>query len=268
MAKPVIFWDSILRTDPSTLVASSSALGFPVGNLKDYRSYTVWKSDTTASPIDIDLDLGAGPYPANYLMLVNHNLSTIGATVELRNGAAFPPATSVVSFAPTENTVSYRRFTLTPARQYWRLHLTGAFASAPFIGELFVGTELAFSQFMAPTFDPFFKNVEVMGGARSRGGHYLGASLRGQTHRGEITFGEAGLSRAALTTDLLGFIEGYAYLRLPFGFVLDYADTDFAVCRYLKVPDDAEISRRAVGGSWQQLTLVIPVEEAFMEPAV
>jgi hypothetical protein len=80
-----------------------------------------------------------------------------------------------------------------------------------------------------------------------------------------ITFGRSGAVRAAYTSDLNAMVD-HMQKKLPFGFIVDTADSDFSVARYLKVPDDARIERRAVGGSWGRLILTLPVEEAFMEP--
>lgn len=268
MALPVIAYKSHFRFATGTITDPGSETGYPIANLHDLRSYTVWKSSSLASPINIDLDVNGILDPASYIMLVNHNLHTLGATVEVFGDTVNPPVTSRVSFSPAEDTVSYKEFASSGVKRYWRVQITkgGGFASAPFIGELFVGPRMELPQYLAPSFDPFFKQVEVHG-ARSRGGHYLGASLRGQTHRGEITFGEAGTPRADFTASLNAFLDDHAYKRYPFGFVVDTADGDFDDCRYLKVPDDADIQRRSVGGTWQNLTFVLPVEEAYAEPA-
>jgi hypothetical protein len=270
MAKPVIVYKSMLRSAGVVLTDPGSAFGFPIANLADYRSFSLWKSSGTSSPINIDIDLAGGSEAADCIMLVNHNLKTNGANVKILADTTFPPTTErLAAFSPTEDTVTYKEFTLTSALRYWRVVLTDPappFAAAPFIGELFVGARLSLPQYLAPSFDPFFKQVEVQG-VRGRGKHYLGASLRGQTHRGEITFGEAGLPRSFFTSDLNAFIDNHAFLRRPFGFVVDVADSDFASARYVKLADDADIGRHAVGGSWQNLTFVLPVEEAYSEPA-
>lgn len=267
MALPLIFYRSLLRSG-GTFTDPGSASGFPLTNLYDYRSYSLWKSSILTTPINIDVDLGGSTETADYIMLVNHNLSTLGATVTVYADSFSPPTTSRGTFDPAEDTVSYKTFTQTASLRYWRVQLSkgGGFASAPYIGECFLGNKTELPSYMAPTLDPFMKQVEVMG-SRSQGGHYLGASLRGQAHRGELSFGGAGAARADFTSTLNAFLDDHAYKRRPFGFVLDTADSDFDVCRYLKVPDEAQIGRFAVGGTWQNLTLTLPFEEAYMEPA-
>jgi len=129
-----------------------------------------------------------------------------------------------------------------------------------------VGLKTELPQYMTPEFDPFFRQVEATG-ERSEGGHYLGTLLRGKTHRGEITFGDAGVPRAFWDSDLTPFLDNHFMKRLPFIWVLDSADSEFDTPFYLKMPDDQRVGRKAVGGSWQNLAPNLPVEEAYQEPA-
>ncbi len=265
MGKPVIAYKSMLRSTGVVITDPGTEAGFSLADIHDYRSYSLWKSDTTSSPIDIDIDLAGGDESVDYIMLVNHNLFTETATVEVFSGAAFPPAASWASFAPTEDTVSFKTAAASVTRRYWRVRIT-AFVNKPFIGELFLGMKTTLPQYLAPSFDPFFKQVEARG-FRSRGGHYLGVSLKGQQHRGEITFGEAGAPRADFTSDLNAFLDDHAFKRRPFGFIVDPDDSDFDKPRYVKMVDEEEASRNAVGGTWSNLTFVLPIEEAYAEPA-
>jgi hypothetical protein len=265
MAKPVILYENLLREDATVITDPGTETGFALSDIYDYRSYTVWKSDDAVltNDVDIDIDLGSAK-SADYFMLVNHNLA--GHVVYVYWGPASPPATgSSFVLVGAGETISSHLFT-TGSYRYWRIRLVAAagFSAKPYIGELFLGARLTLPQYMDPGFDPFFKQVEVQG-ARSRGGHYLGSSLRGQTHRGTITFGEAGAPRADFTSDLNAFLDDHAYKRLPFGFILDSADGDFDSTRYLKVPDESQILRQAVGNTWTNLTFSLPVEEAYSE---
>jgi hypothetical protein len=122
-------------------------------------------------------------------------------------------------------------------------------------------------EYLAPSFPPFFDNVEVAG-SRSEGGQYLAATTRGHTHRGRLTFGAAGAARSAFTSDLTAFIDNHAVKRQPFFFQLDSADTDFDAVRYIRMRDDSEAERAAVGNSWGRLTFGLDVEEAYSEPVV
>jgi hypothetical protein len=118
--------------------------------------------------------------------------------------------------------------------------------------------------YLDPSLDPFFDDIDVVG-PQSEGGHWLAGETRGRMHRGRISFGDAGAARSWFTSDGNAFVE-YAKLRKPWVFVLDTADSDFAVARLLKLPADQGAPRNAVGGSWQSLTFEIPFEEAYREP--
>lgn len=269
MALPVIAYKSMLRETTTTITDPGTASGYAIGDIKDLRSFKIWKSSTTVKPINIDIDVGAGNATADYIALVNHNLFTLGATVEVLSGAASPAATQrLAPWTVTEDTVSYKGFTVAAAQRYWRIQITTAaasFATAPFIGECFLGMKTALPEYLRADFDPFFDGIEIAG-SRSEGGHYLGGTTRGHTHRGTIGFGAAGGVRTAFTSDLNAFID-YANLRKPFFFVVDTADTDFDSPRFLKMGDTARIERIPVGGTTTRFSFEVPVEEAYMEPA-
>lgn len=269
MAKPLIAWKSMLRESATTITDPGTASGYSISDIKDLRSFKIWKSNSTTKPKNIDIDAGAGGATADYIALVNHNLFTLGATVEVFSGTSSPAGTQrLAPTALTENGVSYIGFAAPAAVRYWRIQITVAgasFASAPYIGECFLGLKTEVD-YMAPSLDPFLTHVEVAG-ARSKGGHFLGATTRGKAHRGVLTVGAAGTVRSAFTSDLNSFIDTHANLRKPFVFVLDSADADFKAGKYLRMSDDGKVERMAVGGSWARMTFSFPVEEAYMEPA-
>lgn len=270
MARPLIAYLSMLRLSTTTITDPGTETGFLIGSIKDMKAYMIWKSNQTAAAINIDLDTGAGTEQnADYIALVNHNLNTLGATVRVFADAAVIGSTQVLAATtPGQDTVTYLPFTAPGTRRFWRItinHSALPFTAKPFIGDLFMGMKTELPEFMSPSFDPFFFDYEIAG-SRSEGGHYLAGTVRGEMHRGAITFGAAGAARSWFTSDGNAFIRNHAAKRHPFFFVLDTADTDFDDARYLRVPDDARLERLAVGGAWSRLTFHLPVEEAFMEP--
>ena len=273
MAFPIIGYDNLFDDSGSTITDPGTASGFAIGDIKDHRAFKVWKSSVTTSPINIDIDLGVGNSAnPDYIALVNHNLTTLGATVTVQSddeATYTAPNEAQAAYTPTADAVDFQGFTAIGADRYWRVVITAPappHASAPFIGDVLLGVRTTLTEYMQPGFDPFHKQVEVAS-ERSEGGHYLGATLRGITRRAEIAFGPAGAARAGFTSDLNAFIDNHAMKRLPFIFVLDTADSDFSSPRWLKVPDEAQIGREAVGGVWSRLILRLPVEEALMEVA-
>ncbi len=273
MAFPKIAYRNILRnTSAGHAVTSDVAVdtGFALADIHDHRAFKIWKSGVLTSPINIDIDLGgSGAVDCDYLGLINHNLNTISAKVSvLADATPTPTSVKLTAVVPDEDAVTYKEFSATSLR-YWRIQITHTsppFSAKPFIGELLLGLKTTLTEFMQPGFDPFHKQVEIAS-ERSEGGHYLGATLRGITRRAEIAFGPAGGARGAFTSDLNAFLDDHAFKRLPFLFVLDTADSDFDSPRWLKVPDEANIDREAVGGVWSRLVLRMPVEESIMESA-
>lgn len=271
MAAPVIGYRNILRNTGAILTASSTETGFAVADLKDHRAFKIWKSGVTTSPITVDIDLGvSGSVDADYIALVNHNGVANGATYKLYGDTVTPPTNVVVgAYSPVSDAVEYKPFTAPGAKRYWRLEIAKAsppFPAKPFIGEFLLGLRITMPEFLDPSVDPFTRQVEVAS-QRSEGGHYLGALLRGVRRRAQLTFGDAGIARSFYTSDLNAFIQTHALKRLPFVFVLDSADTDFDDAMWLKVPDESEIGRLAVGGSYGRFALTLPVEEALVEAA-
>ena len=268
MAKPRILYDSILRNAGAIITASSSAVGFPVSNLFDYRATSFWKSGVLTSPIDIDVDLGAsGADDADTLGLLNGNLLAVGATVQVFADTFTPPTTSrLAAGAPSsDDAAALRTFAAPGNLRYWRVRIAHAappFSAAPFLGEMFLGLRLDLPEYMDPSFDPYMRQVGASS-EHSEGGHYLGAVLRGQQHRESIRFGEAGAARSAAFDT---FIHDHAMRMRPFLFQLDADDaSDFARTYYLVKKADADIPRRAVGGTWLRSNPDLAFTEAYSE---
>jgi hypothetical protein len=272
MAFPVILYDSILRDTGATVVASSTETGdYAASYLLDFLPWKMWKSGTLVTGINIDIDLGADTGTADTIGLVNHNITSEAGTVELRadtSAGANPPTTvRQAAYTPTYGDVDLKTFTEAANLRRWRIVLAkgGNFTNKPFIGELFIGSRTTLTEYLNPEIDPYLKQV---GGAseRTEGGHFAGAVLRGQVHRFVLGFGEAGGNRTAMAP-VMTFLDSHAYLLRPFIFQVDSDDTDFKKPVYLKKTDDGDVSRQAVGGMWNRLTLAIPVEEAWTEAA-
>ncbi len=271
MAKPLAAWDNFVNLATTTVTDPGSASGYPIANLKDMRGFTLWKSNQTAAAVNIDIDTGAGTDNADYIGLVNHNLTTLGATVRVLADTVNPPLVQVMAATtPAADGVALMTFTAPGNKRYWRVtinHASLPFASAPFIGELWLGMKTECPEYVSPAFAPFFDDVEVEGD-RSVGGHYLGATLRGHVHRGTIDLGgAAGCSRAAHLSTLKPFNDNHLSKRYPFFFILDTDDTDFDDPRFIRMTDDPGQPRReAVGSSWSRITFAFTATEAYAEP--
>lgn len=273
MATPLIAYLSMLRESTASISDPGTESGFDIDDIHNLKSYAGWKSDTTVKPINIDIDMGSDSETADYIAIVNSNLSTISATVQVlssNQATGAPGATEqLAATAVTDDNVWYQPFTVGDTHRYFRIAITtgaGAFSAAPATGEIFLGMKTSLNSFLTPDFPPFFKGVEAIG-TRSEGGHYLGAILRGQTHRATISFGEAGAARADFTSDLNAFLDDHALLRKPFVFIVDPDDSDFDTARYIRMADGADAARLAVAGKWARLRFDLEVVEAMMEAA-
>ena len=148
MGFPKIFYDS--RLDDATPVASTTAAGFDVLNLLDWRPYTKWQP--TALPATVTVDSGSA-LAADYCVIWEHDLNTQGATLEVRastdnfSGSDDLIATKTPSdddpFLLEWSSVSY---------QYWRIKITGT--TMPTIGIAAIGTALEIPQYLREGFDP------------------------------------------------------------------------------------------------------------------
>jgi hypothetical protein len=268
LAFPVIAYLSHFRAAGVTITASSTDTGYSVNDLGDLRPWKVWQSGVLTTGITIDIDLGAsGAANADSIGLVNQNITSQGGTVEVKADTVTPPTVVVqADYTPLYGDVDLQTFTAPGAKRYWRLTLKkgGNFATKPFIGEVFLGMRMTLPEYVSPDIDPFLKSVEAVS-SLSEGGHYLGAILRGRTHRFNLALATAGAARSFYTSDLDAFIDNHVDLLRPFIFQLDSDDTDFKKPLYVKRTHDGMVSRKAVGGVWSRLALSIPVEEAYSE---
>lgn len=273
MARPLIGYDNFVNLSTTTVTDPGSASGYPIANISDRRGFTIWKSNQTAAAVNIDIDVGAGMDNADYIGLVNSNLTTLGATVRVMAGnVSFAAATQVMAATtPAADGVAMMTFTAPGNSRYWRVILNHAalpFASAPFIGELWLGMKTTCPEYVSPAFAPYFDDVGV-DGDRSAGGHFLGSILRGHEHRGTIDLGgAAGVSRADHLATLKPFADNHLLKRYPIFFVLDTDDTDFDDARFIKMTDSSRLNRDAVGDTWNRLRFAFEAEEAFAEVVV
>jgi hypothetical protein len=266
----LILFDSMLRDTATTVSDPGSASGYPIASIKDMRAFTTWKSNQTAAAVNIDIDTGAGTENnADCIGICYTNLATLGATVRIFADAAVIGSTQVMAATswPSDN-AAILTFTAPGAKRYWRVTLNHAalpFASAPYIGELYLGMKTTLPEYLSPAFPPYFDDLEVAG-ERSEGGHALGATMRCHIHRGTLDLaGAAGVSRSDHTATLKPFADNHLLKRYPFFFVLDTDDTDFDDARFVKMTDAGRLDRSAVGNSWARLRFAFDAEEAFAE---
>lgn len=169
------------RLEDATPVASSTAAGYAVANLTDWRPYTWWRP--SAMPATVTVDCGSAR-SADYAALFAHDCATQGNTVEMRGSTDNFSASNVL--VATSTPASDLPLVLTFAGvsyRYWRLTLTGG--TAPTIAIAAVGAALALPRYLRD-FDPLAREaVGVIN--RSEDGHPLGAVISYQDWRAELS---------------------------------------------------------------------------------
>ncbi|HKQ24084.1 MAG TPA: hypothetical protein VJT81_06545 [Burkholderiales bacterium] len=167
---PLVLYENRLRD--AVPVASSTAAGFDVLNLRDLRDYTFWKPSAIPATVTVDCLTSKS---ADYLAVYGHDLFTTGCTIEVRKSTDNFVANDVLvaTHTPTDNQPILVMFTSTASR-YWRIRvLTG---TAPSIAIALVGIRLEIPAGVREGFDPIGR--ELVGQMnRSNAGRALGRVL-------------------------------------------------------------------------------------------
>jgi hypothetical protein len=148
MGKPAILHDT--RFSDGTPTASSTADGYNVANLSDWRPYTWWKP--VAMPAQVTVDC-ASAKAADYLFIYGHDLFTKGCTVAVRGSTDNFTSSDVLvaSVTPSADTPVMLAFSSAPYR-YWRLNITGS--AAPSLAVAALGAMLRLPTYLPQGFDP------------------------------------------------------------------------------------------------------------------
>lgn len=171
---PLLLFDN--RLDDGAPAASSTAAGFNVLNLRDWRNYTWWKP--VALPATVTVDCGQAK-AADTLAVYGHTLYSCGCTVEVRGSTDNFGASDVLlaSVAPAGDQPFLLAFNSASYR-YWRLRITGG--AAPSLAIAALGAALVFPQPVENGFDPtglkLVGNIDV-----ARNGNPLGRTVEHQT---------------------------------------------------------------------------------------
>lgn len=162
------------RLDDATPVASTTATGYSVLNLRDFRPYTWWKP--TALPATVTVDCATAK-AADYWAVYGHDLFTQGCTIELRGSTDNFAASNVLvdTFTPTNNK-AFARYFVSVSYRYWRLRITGG-ATMPALAIAAIGVLLDMPSYMMEGFDPIGRMVIGVSN-RSMDGHPLGRTVK------------------------------------------------------------------------------------------
>lgn len=262
-------WRNIFRTTGAVITSSGADTGYSAGDVADHKAFQGWQGNVLTSPQWVQVDTGVSGANADSILIVFHNIVANAGQVTVKADGSNPPTTTrQAAYSPTSDVCDYKAFSAPGAQRYWRIEFSDPappFTSKPFLGEILLGMKMTMPEYAGPDLDPFMHDIGLRS-ERSQGGHHLGATYSGVLRRGVLQFGgPAGLDRAFLTSDWTSFLQTHARKRLPFGLVLDSADTDFAPARWLKVPDDADVRSAPVGNNYSRFLAPLPFEEALRE---
>lgn len=171
MTGPLVLYES--RLNDAVPVASSTAAGFDVLNLRDARPYTFWKP--SAMPATVTVDCGSSK-AADYLAVYGHDLFTRGCTIEVRKSTDNFGANDVLvdTHTPGDDKPITRLFNSTSSR-YWRIRvLTG---TAPTLAIAMLGNRLEVPSGTRTGIDPIGRAIRAQYN-RSNAGHPLGKVIQ------------------------------------------------------------------------------------------
>lgn len=269
MATPVLLFRNLFRISGAVITSSGTDAGFSAGDVGDHRAYKGWQGDVLTSPQWINIDCLTAQ-SADSILIVNHNMVANSGQVKVYADTVNPPTNvAQAAYTPTSDVADYKDFS-SMSRRYWRVEFidpAAPFTSKPFAGEILLGQKLDVGEYVAGDIDPRLHDIQVKS-TRSEGGHFLGATLQGIIRRGTLRFGgDVGVDRATFTSDLNTFLQTHYRKCLPWGLVLDSADSEFAAARWLKKPDDSMTPSVPVENNYSRFRFDLPFEEAWQETA-
>lgn len=198
-AKIKFFWDTMLISDEGELSATSteSTGDYSVDYIHNWLEVGKWKSANSVTPIYITYDAGVGnTEDADYITILGHNLSSIGASISLEystTGAwSGEEVEALSSTTPSTDKVLNREFTNPGSYRYWRVVITGSLTDVPSMAICVWGikTELDYA---SSSFDPHSFNHKANVGLSS-GGYITGVHEEYRERNIKLSFGSADLA--------------------------------------------------------------------------
>jgi len=159
MANPQIGYLS--RLDYDTITSDPTANPeYSLENLRDDRVYTLCKPSAATTSWKITTFTGGTNVTVNYLGIIGHNLSTIGAKVRFMGSFDASVWLIVLNFSPITDRVIYRTFT-ERSFSYWMLEILTGSPTTPEIGEVKWGYALSFPYGIEYPYDHRSRDVEM-----------------------------------------------------------------------------------------------------------
>lgn len=163
VALPRLLFDN--RLLDATAVASSTAAGFDVLNLRDMRPYSFWRP--TALPATVTVD-GGSPKDVDAWAVYRHDLGSRGNTIELRASTDNFVGSNVLmdTFTPTSDAPMVRSISLASFR-YWRLRILNG--TAPTLAIALMGKAFVLPRRLQQGFDPTRRSAKAVSNVSGAG---------------------------------------------------------------------------------------------------
>ena len=185
MGFPRICYDS--RFKDAAPVASSTADGFDVLNLRDWRAHTWWQPISMPATVTVDC---AEAKAANYCAVWGHDLFSQGATLEVRASTDAFAASDVLIFShDAQNDDPFLLTWAVASYRYWRARFTGALV--PSVAILAIGEALSFPKLTRAGFDPLGRETQKTVNVTVKG-NPLGAVVDFRQWSQQIAFANLG----------------------------------------------------------------------------
>lgn len=211
---PKFLYDN--RFKDAAPAASSTAVGFDVLNLRDWRSFSFWQP--TAMPATVTVDCGVAK-AADYALLHGHNLGSLGITAEVRASTDNFAASNdlIATTSPANDKPKLLTFASVSYR-YWRWNFTGA--TVPKIAIAVIGAALTLPRRLKKGFDPLGRKLKASTN-RSEAGHALGRVIEYEEWNEKLRF-----DNLTWTWHRSNFVPAWeTHLRSePFAFAWDHID--------------------------------------------
>lgn len=228
MALPIIGWQNWLNTSGLTAAAvatdTDSSSEYNVNNIKDWRTYTFWKSASSSGTKYITFDFSSSNNISMFAF-TGHNFDlpsiTLSQTAQISleyssDNFSADVNVAVASFRPTEGT-NIKTFSPILA-QYWRIKIVPYTGYTPFLAVAYLGQYMEFPTKPKAPFSPYNLKVQTET-LESKYAHLLGSTILNRTITSSPTFMAPSLSFVQDT--FKSFWRYHASERLPFFWSLD-----------------------------------------------
>ncbi len=213
MALPIILYDN--RFIDGTPVATDTAPGYDVLNIRDFRTYTWWKAASAGTKY-ITVDCGIAK-PADCLAVIGHNLYTANATVSVESSPDNTTWTErLAGFTPPSDKAFLKVFT-SASERFWRLKIVTT-SMPPQIAVAMLGVRLTFPYPPDTPYIPYSESVE-MDVSRGKTGSILGSVIKFKSI--EINARFSNLPRSWVMNNIMPFWDGHASALKPFFYAWD-----------------------------------------------